>query len=255
MNSGLRLSARWLLAAGLRRSSREQTTQWTVDSSLYVRSSVIYICVLWRLTLKPPQYTKKRTCVVDVHVDVHARRARVPYPGSRLPVSIGRRRISRAHTFTAHSSRCTGSEPLWTSSPASSVVDARVSTLWSVCSVWTLIVSDSRTDTRRCKQTRGGGWGGGYRHWLGTHSADSNRPRASLLRTAGLRAGEVHTRCDTRGTQPPGRDHRWLRNAGLRAGVEARELHTRDAAPNKPPGRDHSERLSDSSMIITASIS
>ena len=109
MNSGLRLSARWLLAAGLRRSSREQTTQWTVDSSLYVRSSVIYICVLWRLTLKPPQYTKKRTCVVDVHVDVHARRARVPYPGSRLPVSIGRRRISRAHTFTAHSSRCTGS--------------------------------------------------------------------------------------------------------------------------------------------------
>ena len=149
MNSGLRLSARWLLAAGLRRSSREQTTQWTVDSSLYVRSSVIYICVLWRLTLKPPQYTKKRTCVVDVHVDVHARRARVPYPGSRLPVSIGRRRISRAHTFT----QLTGS--VWTSS------SRRREFLWSVCSVWTLIVSDSRTDTRRCKQTRGVGGGGG----------------------------------------------------------------------------------------------
>ena len=50
--------------------------------------------------------------LVDVHVDVHARRARVPYPGSRLPVSIGRRRISRAHTFTAHSSTALGAQAL-----------------------------------------------------------------------------------------------------------------------------------------------
>ena len=152
MNSGLRLSARWLLAAGLRRSSREQTTQWTVDSSLYVRSSVIYICVLWRLTLKPPQYTKKRTHVWWMCTWMCTRAARVCRTrGLDCPCrSDGGGSLERT---PSHSSQAVCVDV---------VVSRRREFLWSVCSVWTLIVSDSRTDTRRCKQTRGvGGWGGG----------------------------------------------------------------------------------------------
>ena len=118
--------------------------------------------------------------------------------------------LERAHLHTAH----TGS--VWTSSSRRRTRGV----LWSVCSVWTLIVSDSRTDTRRCKQTRGVGGGGtqtgrgrpcsappGFGRGKCTRGATraERSPQGEIIvgsATPGFGRGWRHGNC-TRGTQPP----------------------------------------------------